>query len=93
MSGKLSQLRTLCFAENSKTIHTCGSSVYGVLKLEDSRFNTCTMAEETRKFETDSFVHSYRVCWMPVIGEQLVCKREEGNPRGRHAVAVNKLVI
>jgi len=72
----------LCFAENSKTIHTRGSSVYGVLELEDSCFNTCAMAEETREFETDSFVRSYRVCWTLVIGEQLVCEREEGNPRG-----------
>jgi len=39
------------------------------------------MAEETREFETDSFVCGYHVYWMPVIGEQLVCKREEGNPR------------
>jgi len=39
------------------------------------------MAEETREFETDSFVHIYHVFWMPVIGEQLVCERKEGNPR------------
>jgi len=65
----------------------CNSSVYGVLELEDSRFNTCVMAEETREFETDSFVHGYHVCWTPVIREQLVCEREEGNPRDRYAVA------
>jgi len=29
---------------------------------------------------------------MPVIGEQLVCEREEGNPRDRYAVVVKKLV-
>jgi len=37
-----------------------------ILKLEDSRFNMCTMAEETREFETDGFVHSYHVYWTPV---------------------------
>ena len=44
-----------------------GSSVYGVLKLEDSHFNTCAMVEETREFETDSFAHGYHVCWTPVM--------------------------
>jgi len=39
------------------------------------------MAEETREFETDSFVCSYHVCWTLVIEEQLVCEREEENPR------------
>jgi len=43
------------FAENPETIHTHGSSAYGVLELEDSRFNTCAMAEETREFETAIF--------------------------------------
>jgi len=61
MQGKLSWLRTLCFAANPETIHTCGSSVYGVLESEDSCFNTCAMAEETREFKTDSFVHDYQV--------------------------------
>jgi len=46
------------------------------------------MAEETREFETDSFVCDYHVCWMPVIGEQLVSEREEGNPRDRYTVAI-----
>jgi len=72
-------LRTLCFVANPKTIHTRGSSGYGVLELEDSHFNTCTIAEERREFETDSFVRGYHVCWMSVIGEQLVCEREEVN--------------
>jgi len=27
---------------------------------------------------------------MPVIGEQLVCEREEGNSRDRYVVAVKK---
>jgi len=35
MWGKLSRLRTLCFAANPKTIHTHGLSVYGVLELEN----------------------------------------------------------
>jgi len=50
------------------------------------------MAEETREFEMDSFVHGYHVYWMQVIGEQLVCEREEGNPRDRYAV-VSKTVV
>jgi len=50
------------------------------------------MAEETREFETDSFAHGYHVCWPLVIGEQLVCEREEENPRDRYAVAVKKVV-
>jgi len=32
------------------------------------------------------------MCWTPVIGEQLVCEREEGNPRDQDAVVVKKLV-
>jgi len=51
--------------------HMHGSSVYGVLELEDSHFNTCTMVDETREFKSDSFVHGYHVCWMLVIVEQL----------------------
>jgi len=76
------------------SIHARGSSVYGVLELEDSRFNTYAMAEETREFKTDSFVHSYHVYWTLAIEEQLVCEREEGNPRdqSRYAVAVKKMV-
>jgi len=50
------------------------------------------MAEETREFETDSFVHGYHVSWTLVIGEQLICEREEGNPSDRYAVAVKKVV-
>jgi len=30
------------------------------------------------------------VYWMLVIGEKLVCEREEGNPRDQYAVAVKK---
>jgi len=60
------------FAANPETIHTRGSLVYGVLKLENSHFNTCAMGEVTREFKTDSFVCGYHVCWMPVIGEQLI---------------------
>jgi len=50
------------------------------------------MVEETRQFETDSFICGYNVFWTPVIGEQLVCERKEGNPRDRCAVVVKKLV-
>jgi len=61
-------------------------------QLEDSHFNTWAMAEEAREFETDSFVRGYQVCWMPVVGEQLACEREEGNPRDRYAVIVKKVI-
>ena len=66
-------------------------AVYCVLKLENSHFNTCAMAE-TREFEIDSFVCGYHVCWTPVIGEQLVWEREEGNPRAQYVVAIKKMV-
>jgi len=49
MQGKLSRLRTLCFAANLKTIHMYGSSVYGVLELEVT-FYMYAMAEKTREF-------------------------------------------
>ena len=48
------------------------------------------MAEE---FETDSSVRCYHVHqdnWTHVVGEQLLCKREEGNPRDHYAVAIKK---
>jgi len=51
------------------------------------------MAEETREFKTDSFVRGYHVYWTSVIVEQLVCEREEGNPRDRYAVTVEKVVM
>jgi len=86
----------LYFAANPKAIHTLSharsSSVYGVLELEDSHFNTYAMAEETREFKIGNFVRGYHVCWTPVIGEQLVCEKEEGNPSDRYAVAVKKVV-
>jgi len=66
--------------------------MYGVLYLEDLCFNMLAMAEETREFKTDSFVRGYHVCWTPVIRGQLVCEREEGNPRDRYTVAVIKVV-
>jgi len=47
---------------------------------------------ETREFEIDSFVCGYHVCWTPVIGEQLVWEREEGNPRDQYVVAIKKMV-
>jgi len=82
----------LCFATNPETIHTCSSLLYGVLELEDSHFNMCAMAEETREFESDSIFCGYHVCWMLVIGEQLVCEREEGNPSNRYTVVVKKVI-
>jgi len=42
-----------------------------------------------KKFDTESFVRGYHVYWMLVIG---VCEREEGNPRGRYEVAIEKVV-
>jgi len=68
----------LWFAANLETIYMCSSSVYAVLKLKDSCFNMCAMAEETKEFEIDSCICGYHVCWMLVIEEQLVCegKRE-----------------
>jgi len=76
MWGKLSRLRTLFFEANPETIHTRGSSLYGVLELEESRFTpTFAMAEaraeETREFETDGSLRGYHVYWMSVIGEQM----------------------
>ena len=34
--------------------------------------------------------HVYQDTWMPVISEQLVCRREDSNPRDRYAMAVLK---
>jgi len=45
MYGKPFRLRALQIPKQSQ-IHTRDSSVYGVLELEDSRFNTCAMAEK-----------------------------------------------
>ena len=42
-------------------------------------------------FETESCVrgfHIYKDIWSPLIGEQLKCARETGNPLDRYAVAV-----
>ena len=37
--------------------------------------------------------HEYNVVWdNPVIGENLLCKREVGNPHDMHAVAVKKVI-
>jgi len=85
-------LRTLCFAVNTKTIHTYGSTVYGVVELEESRFTRALWQkkQENSKLTVLSSC-GYHVCWTPIIGEQLVCGREEGNPRDRHAVTVKKI--
>ena len=32
----------------------------------------------------------YQDNWTPILGKQLVCKNEPGNPRNRYAVAVCK---
>ena len=42
-------------------------------------------------YETASSVrgfHIYQDIWTPVIGEELLCEREEGNPNDRYAVSV-----
>ena len=48
------------------------------------------MAEE---FKTDGSVRGYHVCegnWIPIIGKQLNCEREDENPRDRYAVAIKR---
>ena len=49
------------------------------------------MAEE---FETDSSVragyHVYQWNWIPIIGKQLNCEREDENPRDRYVVAIKR---
>jgi len=45
----------------------------------------------TAYYETASVVRGYQVykdIWTPVIGEQLLCQKEEGNPNDRCAVSV-----
>ena len=45
------------------------------------------------EFEIDSYVcdyHVYHDNWTPVVGEQLLCEREEGNPQDRYAGAIKK---
>jgi len=49
------------------------------------------MALRRTTYETNSCVRGYHVyqdIWTPVIGEQLVCEREEDNPTDRYAVVV-----
>lgn len=44
-------------------------------------------------FEAESCIrgfHIYKDNWLPVIGEQIKCIREDDNPRDRYAVAVVK---
>ena len=39
------------------------------------------------EFQNDSFVrgyHMYKYNWTPVVEEQLLCERVEGNPRDRY---------
>ena len=54
---------------------------------------TSSTTSAVDEFETSSCVRGYHVyqdTWTPVIGEQLVCRREDSNPRNRCAVAVVK---
>ena len=37
--------------------------------------------------------HEYKLIWNnPVVGEDLLCEREVGNPHDKHAVAVKKVI-
>ena len=68
--GKLSRLRTLCFAANPETIHTCGSSVYSVLELEESRFtrSPCRRDKRIRNWQfCPRLLCVPRENWTPVI--------------------------
>ena len=56
-------------------------------------FDTCGSCVMAVEFETESSVRGYHVYqenWTPIIGEQLQCEREDGNPRDRYAVAIKK---
>jgi len=80
MLGKLSWLSTLRFAANLETIHKCSSSVYGVLKLEQSHFTHALWLK--KEFKTDSSVCGYYVyqknLMLVIEYSWLVRKREEG---------------
>ena len=42
-------------------------------------------------YETDNCArgfHIYQDIWTPVIGKELLCEREEGNPNDRYAVSM-----
>jgi len=48
---------------------------------------TSSIMSAVDEFETSSCVQGYHVyqdTWTPVIGKQLVCRREDNNPRDRH---------
>jgi len=49
--GKLSRLKTLCFAANPETIHMRGSSVYSVIELEESRFHTYAIWQKKQEIQ------------------------------------------
>jgi len=55
------------------------------------RHSTTSVVDE---FETSSFIQGYHVyqdTWTPVIGEQLVCRREDSNPRDHYTSFYNLL--
>ena len=64
----------------------------GILARDFQRVNESVMAlYRTTYYETASVVrgyHVYKSIWTPVIGEELLCEREEGNPSDRYAVSV-----
>ena len=48
------------------------------------------MAEELKTNSSVCGYHVYQDNWTPVVGEQLLCEWEEGNPQDHHAVAIKK---
>ena len=57
-------------------------------------FDTCgpsAMAEEFKTDSSDRGYHVYQGNWIPIIGKQLNCEREDENPGDRYAVAIKEV--
>jgi len=93
MWGKLFIVENIVLCSKSKNNLYAWLISLWCVRIRRLSFNMCTMVEERREFETDSFVCGYHVFWALVIGEQLVCERKEENPRDRYAVAIKNVVI
>ena len=80
MQGKLSRLRTLCFA-NPETIHTHGSSVYGVLELEESRFThaLCRLWQKKQESSKLAVLSCWLLLWLYYL--LLIQRTRSGEPR------------
>ena len=53
----------------------------------------CSRWQEMEEYCMESVVRGHHVCkriWHPVVGEQLVVEREDGNSHDKHAVSVMK---